>query len=293
MKTAWISILLMGCVFLAAAQPVVTADWIDGTVERMVGSSWRTVEIGDTFGTDATLRLAKGASAELASGGVRVHLTAPGVYKLSEAFDKARGRSGTSATVAKALKLAGKNDYDLSTSSTAGVRGEASGPASVSWVEEEDSSDPYSEVRALYEAGEYARTSERARGLRLSDSPAAAFRSAYWDASALFAQGLAVPALKTIEKAPPDSRAPEYRDASLLTARILMELAEWPKALSSLNAYAPADSPVEDRQLALILASVCHESMGKKADSRKALETALSLDPKSSLGQEAAARLGR
>lgn len=293
MKSTGIAVLFVFCALLASAQGSVTADWVDGKVELMVGSSWRIVEIGDTFGTDSTLRLAKGASAELAAGGIRVHLTAPGTYKLSESFDKARGRSGLSDTVAKTLKMAGKNAFELSSSTTAGVRGDIAAPGSVSWVEEEDASDPYAAVRALYEAEEYEETSARARKLRLSDAPSAGFRSAYWDAAALLARGLAVPARQILGSVPPDTRAPEFKASSLLAARISMELAEWSDALASLEEYAPTGAPTEDRQLALLLAAVCHESMGKKADARKALESAFQLAPDSPLGKEASARLGR
>ncbi len=242
---------------------------------------------------DATLRLAKGASAELSSGGIRVHLTSPGTYKLSEAFEKAKGRSGSSSAIAKVLKLAGRNDFDLSTSSTAGVRGEAAGPSSVSWVEDEDEQDPYAPVRASYQAGDYVKASEQARNLRLSTAPAAAFRSAFWDAASLLARGLAVPALRILEQAVPDRRAPESRDAELLTARIYMELAEWNQALDRLGRYVAGDVGVEDRQMALILSSVCREALGDRTGMRRDLESAVSLDPASPLGQEASARMGR
>jgi hypothetical protein len=293
MKSTWIAVLLSGCALLASAQGTVTADWVDGKVERMIRSSWGAVEIGDVFGMDSTLRLAKGASAELSAGSVRVHLTASGTYRLTEAFDKARGRAGVSETVAKTMKMAGKNEFDLSTSSAAGVRGEAMDSASVSWAEEEDSSDPYVPVRALYDAGQFEEASARARKLRLSDSPSAPFRSAYWDAASLFARGLAVPAQQILEQAAPDSQAPEFKDASLLAARISMELADWSRALSFLEKYAPAGAPTGDRQLTLLLESVCYDSLGRKADVRKMLEAARKLDPDSLLGQEAAARLGQ
>ena len=97
MKAKWFLLLFAGCAFLAAAQPVVFVDWVDGEVERLVGSAWRAVDIGDSFGTDTTLRLAKGASAELTAGGVHVRLMAPGTYRLADAFAEARrgvGRVG-------------------------------------------------------------------------------------------------------------------------------------------------------------------------------------------------------
>lgn len=294
MKATWILILVAACAFPAVAQQVVTADWVDGTVERMVGSSWKAVDIGDSFGTDATLRLAKNASAELSSGGLRVHLTAPGTYNLSDAFQRAGGRVVTAEAVAKVMKLAGRGEYDVSTATSAGVRGDVQGnPGAVVWAVEEEVPEPYSQVRELYQAGRYQEASKAARNLRLSDAPSAAFRSAYWEAASFFAQGLALPAIKTLDETAPDPKAPEYRDANLLASQLWMELAEWDKAISRLKLFAPAESPVEDRQLALLLSSVCYDSLGQKKDARNALEAARSLAPDSDLGREAGSRLGK
>lgn len=305
MKAKLLVLVFAGCAVLAAAQQVVQVDWVEGTVERMVGSAWRAVDIGDSFGTDATLRLAKGASAELTSGGVHVRLLAPGTYKLADAFARAKGGSPASDTAAKIAKLAGKGDYNLVTSTTAGVRGEAQGqapdPTKMTWDEGQDPAsagtgeieDPYAPVIALYNQGNYPQASKGARDLRLSAAPQASFRSAYWEAASFFAQGLAIPAIRTLEKASPDPAAPEYRAADFLAARIWMELAEWDKALASLGRYGSPDAPLADRQASLILSSVCYDSLRKRTDSRKALEAALALDPASDLGKEAAARLGK
>lgn len=296
-----------GCAVLAAAQQVVQVDWVEGTVERMVGSAWRAVDIGDSFGTDTTLKLAKGASAELSSGGVHVRLLAPGTYKLSDAFTKAKGGSPASDTAAKIAKLAGKGDYNLVTATTAGVRGDLQStppPSSIQWDEgkedpasgttdSEGTADPYSAVIALYGQGNFTQAAKGARDLRLSAAPQAAFRSAYWEAASFFAQGLALPAIRTLEKAAPDPAAPEYRSADFLAARIWMELSEWEKALAALGRYGTPDAPLGDRQASLILSSVCYDSLKKKSESRKALEAALALDPASELGKEAAARLGK
>lgn len=307
MKAKLFVLVFAGCAFLAAAQQVVQVDWVEGTVERMVGSAWRAVDIGDSFGTDTTLRLAKGASAELSSGGVRVRLTAPGTYKLAEAFTKAKGGSPASDTAAKIAKLAGKGDYNLVTATTAGVRGELQGgppPTSLQWDEGQDPAssgtggsaepeDPYTPVMALYNQGNFQQAAKAARDLRLSAAPQAAFRSAYWEAASFYAQGLALPAIRTLEKATREPSAPEYRAADFLAARIWMDLADWNKALAALGRYGSPEAPLEDRQVSLILSSVCYDSLKKKADSRKALEAALALDPASDLGKEAAARLGK
>ncbi len=307
MKAKLLVLVFAGCAFLAAAQQVVQVDWVEGTVERMVGSAWRAVDIGDSFGTDTTLRLAKGASAELSSGSVHVRLLAPGTYKLADAFAKAKGGSPASDTAAKIAKLAGKGDYNLVTATTAGVRGDLQAtppPSSIQWDEgKEDpsstaagsveSADPYSEVIALYGQGNFQQAAKGARDLRLSAAPQASFRSAYWEAASFFAQGLALPAIRTLEKTAPDPAAPEYRASDFLAARIWMELSEWDKALAALGRYGTPDAPLEDRQVSLILSSVCYDSLKKKADSRKALEAAVALDPASDLGKEAAARLGK
>ena len=307
MKAKLLACLFAGCAFLAAAQQVVQVDWVEGTVERLVGSAWSAVDIGDSFGTDVTLRLAKGASAELSSGSVHVRLLAPGTYKLSEAFTKAKGGSPASDTAAKIAKMAGKGDYNLVTATTAGVRGDLQSgapPASLQWDEgREDatsgasesweSEDPYSPVIALYNQGNFQQAAKSARDLRLSAAPRASFRSAYWEAASFYAQGLALPAIRTLEKAEPDPEAPEYRDAEFLAARIWMDLSEWNKALTALGRYGSSEAPLGDRQASLLLSSVCYENLKKKNDARKALEAARALDPASDLGKEAAARLGK
>jgi len=306
MKAKLLVLVFAGCAFLAAAQQIVQVDWVEGTVERMDGSAWRAVDIGDSFKTDATLRLAKGASAELSSGGVHVRLLAPGTYKLSEAFARAKGGSPASDTAAKIAKLAGKGDYNLVTATTAGVRGESQGqaqdPTKMTWDDGSGDAapgspggpaDPYAQVIALYGEGKYQDASKSARDLRLSADPQAAFRSSYWEAASFYAQGLALPAIRILEKTAPDPAAPEYRAADFLAARIWMELSEWNKALTALGRYSSPDSPLADRQVSLLLQSVCYDSLKKKTDSRKALEAALALDPASDLGKEAAARLGK
>ncbi|MCX7656478.1 MAG: hypothetical protein N2Z76_08135 [Treponemataceae bacterium] len=283
------------------AEQGITVEWVEGKVEQQKGTAWQKIDVGTTLGTDAIFRLSKDAFVELRYGSLHLRIRNAGTYKVADLIAK-EGQKSTGATgeiVEKIARLIGKDTYKPLSTTVAGARGatqEALLFENLTWEEEgnspKETNDPFEKIVGLYAEKRYSLVAQEARQIRnTSSSPDQAFKAAYWEAAALYAQDLVLPALQVLEKTACCSTVPEYGASLFLKARLYMDIGEWKNALESLEQYAALSTSLKDRQATLFLQALCYEKLMKVGEAKRILETTWKLDPLSEIGKEAADRL--
>lgn len=126
-RSVLIAALVAAAAFSLGAQAA-KVSYVEGTVSRSAGASWKAVALGDELAPDAVLRLAGSSFLELKAQGATLSLSQPGSYSLRDllAAGRASRSSGISAVLAKFR--AAFSAEDLTTrATTAGVRGAEQG----------------------------------------------------------------------------------------------------------------------------------------------------------------------
>ncbi|HOJ98390.1 MAG TPA: tetratricopeptide repeat protein [Termitinemataceae bacterium] len=295
--------------FLTAQQGVEIV-WVEGKVEeQQQGNKWTFIEEGTTVLPTAILRLSRDTLVELRYGPLHMRLRKPGVYNLAEIISSTReaqkNSTGPGMMVEKIARLVGKDTTSPVITTTAGARGASAQDSSLletmCWDEGErtegikEKEDPFLYILSLYAEGDYPAVVKGAQAIkqRGTVSPEEVFRATYWEAVALYAQDLLLPALRVLENTPFYSNVPEYGPAVFLKARLYMDMTDWSQALGCLQQYEGVNISVRDRQAALFLQALCYEGLAKKGEAKKVLEIAQALDPNSDVGQEISAYLKR
>jgi len=81
MKKTLLVLGLLALVSVAAFCQDVFVDYLEGVLERSVGSAWRPLDIGDRLPAEATIRLSGRGFVELVQGKVRVSISQDAVYR--------------------------------------------------------------------------------------------------------------------------------------------------------------------------------------------------------------------
>lgn len=116
---ALVSMLLL-MISTAVAAPVVV-EFVDGSVQILVGSAWKELDFGDTFDSSQSVKLGARSVLELRSqAGSTVAIAAPGTYLVDSLF-KPRTEASALASVASKLDTIAKGGQRDIT--VAGVRG--------------------------------------------------------------------------------------------------------------------------------------------------------------------------
>lgn len=224
MKRSVLLVLFIALAIASLSAVPITASWIDGKVERQVGSTWVVLSLGDKLDSGDTIRLAPDASAEFLGGKQKVALSAAGVFPLEGLFkggaDATKKRTGAVNTLARFV------DPTRAPNSTAvgGVRGAAVEPeaTALTWATESEDVRPILEdARALARDGKYTEAA-----LRFQDAIAIASgdekdAAVYGKAWALAADGSTLQAVKALRSMP--SSGPWAGPRAILLARLDLE----------------------------------------------------------------------
>jgi tetratricopeptide (TPR) repeat protein len=107
----------------SAALQQFKVQYLDGSVQvQLKGqTAWKTLKVNEKVPTDATIRLAKGAMIELASGKTVLTLIKDGVYPMTSLLAKVQATSGSLGSTV-ALKLKAVSSDPVQSSTTGGVR---------------------------------------------------------------------------------------------------------------------------------------------------------------------------
>ena len=100
-------------------------EYSEGAVEVTSGTGWDPVAIGDTIGSEATIRLEGGASLELSASGSKIILAQPGTYAVKALLFASRdiGSSGVGKLLAQKVSSV-VSTRESNRSTVAGIRGE-------------------------------------------------------------------------------------------------------------------------------------------------------------------------
>jgi hypothetical protein len=237
----------------AASALTLTATWVEGGVERRVGSAWRAISIGDAVDSSDTIRLGPGALAEFTGGLRRISLSAPGIYVL-DALAKAgaeRSKSSASAMDKFGKLVDPKSSAIMNQSTVAGVRGDPVSEAGAAWLTDEDDPATLAEDgKSAARDGKYAEAAalfgKAAEGSEGEEKAGYEFAKAW----AFAAEGSSIEAIKTLRGM--GAAGGEWgRARALLLARLDLDTGSAAEAKAILEAAVAAGglSP-EDLELA-------------------------------------------
>jgi hypothetical protein len=290
MKKTLLVLGLLALVALTAFSQEIVIDYLEGIVERSVGSSWRELDIGDSLPAEATVRLSDHGFLELVQGKLHVSISQDGVYRLSDVIGKSRQVAGwdlknvVSGKIRTALAGSGSSDEAVM-----GVRGAAAGaPADIQWVEAGETEETLAKGRALLEGGQYA------EALKLfEDGRQNAFAEEeqvflYYIALTYAQSGKAGRALASLRGVDPDPRTDVFTDLVLLQGRLLVEGLAFQDALALFNKQLVQYPSGTFAQAMLIMSAYCYRGLADSPKAKEILTRARDLDPKSELGKEAA-----
>ncbi|UCF97023.1 MAG: tetratricopeptide repeat protein [Spirochaetaceae bacterium] len=268
-----------------------TLAYIHGTIEVQVGGGWRLAEIGTVFSEDAVLRIGSGSVAELSSGALRITLSEPGTYFVSELIKSSRQVSswGIVQTVRGKIRNLFRGTQELE-STTMGVRADkATDDLGFEWMDEEE--EAVDEGKSLLEAERYEEAvAYFEEALELADERS---RSLY-----LFYVGYAYAmagknglAMRYLNEADPSLLGAHYGDYILLKGQLLLEGQAYQAALELFDPFLKRFPDHENVQTVYFLAAFCSSQLGRKADAAQSLQKAYTLDPSSETGRKARAML--
>jgi len=263
-----------------------TVAYLDGTVELMVASKWKALEIGDAVAVDATVRVSKDSSMQLSRAGLTLSFLTPGSFSVADILAKNTrvSSSGVTSTLGKtALALAGKSSKAQKTGTLGGVRAsEAAKPQETMWVDELD--EVRTNVKAFFETEKYAeavKLLEKTRAEGLSDAEKE--EVSFLLASANYSLGETARAWKAVVDQNPEPSSKFYANILLMKAQLLMESLSFPQAVEVLkNLTGPASAP-ETIQQAWLLTGLCSRAQGDEPAAKDAWNRGIAVAPGSDI----------
>jgi hypothetical protein len=246
---------LVLCAAAAGAFPV-SASWVEGQVDRRVGSAWKAVSMGDKLDSTDSVRLGPKAMAEFTDGQRRVALSAAGSYALDSLFKAGSAQATKRAGAISKLGMMIDPKAAVSAGTVAGVRGAAQTPTGTAWVTEEEGAPAYVE-----EALAFARESRFADAAKLFADAAAESEGeqkagyTYSRAWSLSAGGAVLEALKILRELSPSTTGKWTGPRALLLARLDIDTGAVAEAQELLlttikaGAFSADDRPLADEML--------------------------------------------
>lgn len=186
---------------MLSASPL-TVSWLDGKVERLNGSAWVVLNLGDRIDSSATVRLGPGATAEFTGGGRKVALTAQGVFILDTLMKRGLDSAKTKAGALDKLGKLVDPKAQTTDITAAGVRGAAIGDQTadtMTW--ESDSVDVdalMSSARQLVRDGHFSEAADKFDQAAAAADGDKKDDALYGKAWALAAGGRTIESVKTL-----------------------------------------------------------------------------------------------
>jgi tetratricopeptide (TPR) repeat protein len=269
-----------------------TVSYAYGKAELAQGAGWRELAVGDRLPTTAVVRLGAGSVAELSSGELRMTLSRPGTYRLSDLLRSSQEASRWSlgAVVRNKVRLL-FSAPEARESAPMAVRAESKEDAGFTLV---------TEASLAFDRGKAAlgdeRYEEAARhfeeAVQTADPPTPAeylFFAGYALAMA-GKNGAAQRALEAIQNPESLSRYAQY---VLLWARLAIEgqgYAEAEKVLVRFLQTRPTDPAAQEAQL---LAAFCSQQLGRQEEAAARLRQLIDWNPSTEAASAARQALER
>jgi hypothetical protein len=259
-----------------------TVIYVDGVVESSIAPSWKALALGDAVSPDATIRVSKAGSIQLARAGVTLSFFNPGSYSVADILLKNVKASATglvSALGKTARALVVSNQKAPKGGSVGGVRaGSTDKISGTIWVDELE--DIRIKIRALFAEEKYAEavdilTNAKEEGLTEVENEEVSFLLA----SASYSLGETARAWKAIEEQKPDPSSKFFADIFLLKSQLLMEGYYFPEALDVLRNLTGSPMNPQTTQQAWFLIGMCRRMQGDETAARDAWSKGIAIAP--------------
>lgn len=263
-----------------------TVVYLDGTVELMVASKWKALDVGDTVAPDAMVRVSKDSTMQLSVAGMTLSFLTPGSFSVADIMAKntKAARTGVTSALGKtALALAGKTTKAQKTGTLGGVRAsEVVKPKDTLWVDELE--EVRSSVKNFFAQEKYAEAvklleTTQAEGL----SDAEAEEVSFLLASADYSLGETARAWKAVAEQNPEPTSKFYANILLMKAQLLMESYSFPQAVEELKKLIGPASLPETVQQAWLLTGLCSRAQGDEPAAKDAWNRGIAVAPDSDI----------
>ncbi len=292
MRAAFVVAVFLMASFAVSAVDL-TVEYIDGFLDVRDGDTWVEVFVGDVVDEDAVIRLDADSIAELNAPGIKLMLTKPGIYAVSdlvEAFGEQRSVGLASMVGGKVASLFTEKK-STGQAAVMGVRG-AKSESSVKWMTGDtaelintgksrlEENDLDAALVSFEEAYDFAEIDEETEVL---------FYLAYTSYLMGNLRG-AVAYLGDIIDVDPDAKF--FPNLYLLNGQVLAETFAFEDAVAWLEAHRNAPSLDDSvRQTGLFLEGVSYKAMKDLEHAKRALEDSRRIDPTSDVGKTASSLL--
>ncbi len=254
MKRCGIAMLLGSIAALALFATPFEVSWVEGKVEKLQGSSWTALNMGDRLDSSSSVRLSPASFAQFTDGRRNIALSAAGTFVLDDFLktngDSVKKRAGIldKLVAVIALPLSSVN------SSVGGVRGSdeggSAGAYALEWsMEEPDVFQLLENAKDLVRSGDYAgaealyvSVAEKTEGKEKEEAD-------YGKAWTLAAQGKSIAAIKVLRAMDPAGTFSMSR--ALLLARLDIDSGAGAEAVALLSAALDRNGfSAEDAEMA-------------------------------------------
>jgi len=256
--------------------------YLDGSVELMVASKWKALDIGDTVAADAMVRVSKDSSMQLSRAGVTLSFLTPGSFSVADILSKntKSAKSGVASTLGKtALALTGTSAKAQKTGTLGGVRAsEAAKPKETLWVDELE--EVRTQVKTYFTQEKFAeavKLLEQTQAEGLSDAEAE--EVSFLLASANYSQGETAKAWKAVSSREPEPSSKFYSNILLMKAQLLMEGYSFPEAVDVLKKLTGPASAPDTIQQAWLLIGLCSRAQGDEPAAKDSWNKGIAVAP--------------
>ncbi|MCX7023510.1 MAG: hypothetical protein NT080_02685 [Spirochaetes bacterium] len=177
-----------------------TVSYADGTVERLDGKTWRSIDIGDVVESTSTIRLDKNSVVEFESkDGARIGIASPGTYNLEDLAKKKVPQAA--ASVADKLGKLTSGDSGKG-SAVMGVRGDITDVENLEFMVDDDPEYFWDEGFKAFGAGKWdAAAAQFDKAISCSATPDDAVKYAFYAGIAYLNMNAKVRALSSLRAA--------------------------------------------------------------------------------------------
>lgn len=292
LRSLWVALLALAAVGGWAQATQATVSYAYGKVELSQGAGWRELAVGDRLPAAAVVRLGAASVAELSSGELRMTLSRPGTYLLSDLLRSSQEASRWSlgAVVRNKVRLL-FSAPEARESAPMAVRAENKEDAGLALVTE--ASLAFDRGRAALGEERYeeaARHFEEA--VQAADSPTPA-EYLFFAGYALAMAGKSGAAQRALAEIQDPESLPRYAQYVLLWARLAIEgqgYAAAEKVLVRFLETRPNDPAAPEARL---LAAFCSLQLGRREEAASRLRQLIDRNPSTEAAAAAREALGR
>jgi tetratricopeptide (TPR) repeat protein len=289
-RRSLVCLLLLSAVLTISALDL-TVEYVDGYLDVQDGNEWLELVIGETISDDDVVRLDDYSIAELSAPGIKLTLTSPGIYRISELIEQ----SGRQRTIGLASVVGGKvaalfsDRKSDSAAAVMGVRG-AQSESTVRWMTG-DTAELIKSGKERLETGEldeaFELFAEAYDFAEIDEETETLFFLGY---TAYLMGDLRVAAGYFGDIVEIDPEADFFPNLLLVYGQLLTETFAYEEAIDLIETYVDVETlDTATRQTALLIEGVNYQALGDTTNAKRALERSRAIAPESDIADAALA----